>query len=250
MKKYSAEELIKIRNGLSYMSEDNFTTAMNLAGVFDQYTIKKELQNVKELNMFSLLEQGKDDIIDAILSFYEKVVELAWHNSISSNRSTVTKKIIFIKEEIVYSKELDLASYTGAKTFAKLHEECNIKAVLNLCDRVSKGNNYTNIFEGDIICNTDRFSHRGSKLYLALLDKTYINPDSYYKELIFTKEFGFINPETGKPLTSPSKYKFEESTFNLKGNYNYHCFTIGEHFSVIGNITVEADILKKLNNKR
>lgn len=251
MKKYSAKELIKIREGLSYMSRENFTTAMNLVGIIDEYTIAEHFREMKDLNIFRLLEGQHDVILTAVLKFHDIVVEKAWKNSFVLGRKKVIKKIIFKQGEKVCQQEIDINSYAGAKSYCAIQENSEILTVLNMCDSVPLKNNqgYKNIFEGDVICNHDTFyRNRGSQVFLAFLSKGDLYPSPYYKKLIFTQEFGFINPANDEPLTEKNQYKFKESSFNTfeDGPYNYHCFTLGDHWAVIGNVLIDKDIFDKL----
>ena len=105
MKKYSAKEIIKIRESLSYMSRENFTTAMNLIGIIDDYTSFNPFSvgtssGSKMKYIVGLLEDLKLKLENA-LEKHPNLVGSKGYKKVESELEEVNKAISILNEATV-----------------------------------------------------------------------------------------------------------------------------------------------------
>jgi hypothetical protein len=176
------------------------------------------------------------ELIIGLVELYEKKESGIMFATISE--SDDFRKVVLSDNSSV---EVNLKTIEGLEDLLNLHKTKEVKFILRLCDSVYSDKKTTNVYEGDIIKNIDYGKER---IFISFLSKEFIGGDPFYLELLYTEKYGFLNSKN-KPNKDSEPIKFEESIFNSKPNrYNYHCFTLGQKWSIIGNANIDYSILK------
>lgn len=196
----------------------------------------KELWDYFNKSMLYFISIASNELLQGLIELYDKKESGILFATISEKDDF--RKVVLEDNSTV---EVNLKTLEGLEELVSIYKTKKVRHILNLCDSVYCDKSTTNVYEGDIIKAND---HGKERIFIACLSKEYIGGDPYYLELLYTEKYGFLNPKN-QPNKDNEPVLFKESLFSAKpGRYNYHCFTIGQGWKIIGNASIDYSILK------
>jgi hypothetical protein len=203
----------------------------------------RNMIDLKRRGMIPFIAEAPEELVMATVDF-KKVIDNWQKHFIQDDNPKLWQKYIYQVGDEIKNREINLSSYDGLRYCLSLYEEADkILYIQPMCDSVSKDKKYQNVYKGDIIAVQDKYG-KPLKMVVCFLKDGYIHPQPYYKELVYTEQYGYLNAE-GKLFTGKDDIIFEESLFNMEGrDCNSHVISICSDWEVVGNVTTDIHLLK------
>lgn len=216
-----------------YFNEQSFKC------VCKDFGLEPSLYEDFKKGIYFVAQKHGDEVLEKLAKIGQQLERIGYIWT-SDERPNIEKVIWKDEEGNIGSLVVDFHRYEGAKSYCQLLEERkSIRHFLKLCGKFKKEGKkeYTIIWEGDIWLVDDWGEEKAVMAF-------YEGEGSYFKYLLWTKEYGFLSPD-GEPHVHGQKL-----TFNTKGKkMNVSSIGIGKSQCLLCNVH-EGDLTALMPSKR